>query len=222
MKKVFIGVGHGGKDPGAVANGLCEADINLVMAIAAQAELVRHGCTVLLSRYSNEDDSLEDEIREANRFVPDIAVDFHNNAGGGDGFEVYRQTNKYSTTSRDLAQCIEKEVKLTGQNSRGVKTRLNANGTDYFGFLRQINAPAVLLEGAFLDSADRYIIDTVPEQQTFGVAYAKGILAHLGVQWQPNLSCQHSGLEQENQELRAVINRQAGLLLKFKELANAV
>lgn len=33
MAKVFIGVGHGGVDSGAVANGLREADINLVMAV---------------------------------------------------------------------------------------------------------------------------------------------------------------------------------------------
>ena len=32
MPKVFIAVGHGGKDPGAVANGLKEKDINLAIA----------------------------------------------------------------------------------------------------------------------------------------------------------------------------------------------
>ena len=34
MSKVFIGVGHGGADPGAVANGFKEKDLNLVIALA--------------------------------------------------------------------------------------------------------------------------------------------------------------------------------------------
>ena len=33
-KTVFIGVGHGGSDPGACANSLIERDVNLVMAVA--------------------------------------------------------------------------------------------------------------------------------------------------------------------------------------------
>lgn len=39
IKKVFLGVGHGGTDPGAVANGLREKDVNLGIALAAQKEL---------------------------------------------------------------------------------------------------------------------------------------------------------------------------------------
>ena len=43
MAKVFIGVGHGGSNPGAVSGGLVEKDINLVMALAMGEELRRHG-----------------------------------------------------------------------------------------------------------------------------------------------------------------------------------
>lgn len=55
MAKVFLGIGHGGKDPGAMAFGLKEKDINLAIGLAAQAELMRHGVTVLLSRTKDED-----------------------------------------------------------------------------------------------------------------------------------------------------------------------
>ena len=41
MRKVFIGVGHGGSDSGACANGLRESDVNLEMALAMKAELER-------------------------------------------------------------------------------------------------------------------------------------------------------------------------------------
>ena len=89
IKKVFLGVGHGGADPGAVANGLREKDVNLGIALAAKAHLERAGVVVRLSRYRDENDSLAEEIRECNAYNPDLAVDVHNNAGGGDGFEAY-------------------------------------------------------------------------------------------------------------------------------------
>ncbi len=181
MPKVFIGVGHGGKDPGAVGNGLRESDVNLNMALAMQAELIRHGVIVGISRTSDANDALTEEIAECNAFAPDLAVEVHNNAGGGDGFEVYRQTNAYGHSSLKLAELIETQVKAIGQNSRGVKTRLNG-GVDYFGWLRQVRAPAVLCEGAFVDNVkDAVQIDTEAEQRAFGVAYARAVLEYLGI-----------------------------------------
>ena len=50
MAKVFIGVGHGGSDPGAVASGAKEKDLNLSIALACRDELVRHGVEVMMSR----------------------------------------------------------------------------------------------------------------------------------------------------------------------------
>ena len=44
MKKVFIAVGHGGRDPGAVANGFQEKNLNLSIALACK-NLVRIGNT---------------------------------------------------------------------------------------------------------------------------------------------------------------------------------
>ena len=89
MAKVFLGVGHGGSDPGAQGGGLDEADINLGIAVACQAELVRHGVQVSMSRTRDENDPLTEEIQECNDYDPDLAVDIHTNAGGGTGFEVY-------------------------------------------------------------------------------------------------------------------------------------
>lgn len=180
MSKVFIGVGHGGSDPGAVANGFKEADMNLVMATACKDELVRHGVDVRISRGKNEDDPLSEEIKECNAFKPDLAIDCHNNSGGGDGFEVIHYSK--GGTSKVLAQNIEKEVVAIGQNSRGLKVRLNNSGRDYFGFIRETCCPAVICEGVFLDNrTDMQIADTIEEQKRFGVAYAKGILKTLGI-----------------------------------------
>ena len=84
-KKIFIGVGHGGIDSGAVANGFKEKDLNLAVALSCRDELLRHGVSVLLSRSKDEADPLTEEIKECNAFGPDYAVDIHNNAGKGDG-----------------------------------------------------------------------------------------------------------------------------------------
>jgi len=179
-KKVFLGVGHGGKDPGAVANGFKEKDVNLSVALACQAELVRHGVTVLMSRTKDESEELTDKIRECNAFKPDMALDIHHNAGGGDGAEVYHHIG--GGTGKTLAVNILNEMVKIGQNSRGAKTKKNADGKDYFGFIRQTSAPAVIVECAFLDNKkDVQIIDTAAEQKKMGVAIAKGILKTLGI-----------------------------------------
>lgn len=180
MAKVFLGVGHGGSDPGAVANGLNEKDLNLAIALACNEELVRHGVTVQMSRTKDENDTLTEEIKECNAFNPDLALDIHNNAGGGDGVEAYYHYK--GGMSKTLADNVLSEVVKIGQNSRGAKIKKNAYGQDYFGFIRETNPPAVIVECAFVDNAnDIKIIDTAAEQKTMGIAIAKGILKTLGI-----------------------------------------
>lgn len=182
MLKVFIGVGHGGNDPGAMGNGFEESDLNLSIALACNDVLVRHGISVLMSRYKDEDDSLVEEIKECNAFAPDLAVDIHNNAGGGDGAEAYYHYR--GGKGKELAENIMKEIVAVGQNSRGAKVKLNSIGTDYFGFIRSTTAPAVIVETAFVDNAkDITIIDTEAERIAMGTAIAKGILKTLNIQY---------------------------------------
>ena len=149
-------------------------------ALACRDFLEAHGVQVLMSRTKDENDPLTEEIRECNAFNPDLAVDIHNNAGSGDGFEAYFHFK--GGTSKILAENIEAEVTAIGQNSRGCKTRMNSSGRDYYGFIRETKCPAVICEGCFVDNAtDVQIVDTTPEQRAFGVAYAKGILRTLGI-----------------------------------------
>ena len=177
-KKVFIGVGHGGSDSGAVGY-ITEKDVNLTMALACRDFLVAYGVDVRMSRTKDENDTVMQEVAECNAYDPDLAVDVHNNSGGGDGFEVYHTI--YGGTGKVLAQNIEKQVKAIGQNSRGVKTRKGSRG-DYYAFIRDTVCPAVICEGVFVDTkADAAQADTLAERQAFGVAYAKGIMDTLGL-----------------------------------------
>ena len=176
MSKVFIGVGHGGSDAGAVGNGLKEKEINLSIALHLREELQRHGVTVGISRTVDEDDPTSEEVKECNAFSPEYAVDIHTNSGGGMGFEVYHTLS--GGKGKVLAQNIEAEVIKIGQKSRGLK---NSAGKDYFGFIRQTKCPAVILECAFIDSADAQKINTEEKRRTFAAAYSKGILKTLGI-----------------------------------------
>lgn len=176
---VFLGIGHGGSDPGAVGY-VREADVNLTMGMACREYLIANGVRVGISRTGNENDPVSEEAKECNAFNPAIAMDIHNNAGGGDGFEAI--CSILGGAGRELAKLIEEEVKKIGQNSRGIKTRKNSAGKDYFAFIRLTNCPAVICEGAFVDNAnDVKIIDTVAEQREFGYAYARAAMRYLGV-----------------------------------------
>lgn len=181
MVKVFLSAGHGGSDPGAVANGLKEKDINLNTLLACNDVLVRHGVTTILSRTKDENDPVTEEVKEANSSGAILAVSFHANAGGGDGFEgFYHSSNK---NGKKLVTLAEKYVKKLGQNSRGIKVG------DKLKFIRSTNMTAVLFESFFLDnSIDVKIGDTVSEQKLFGVAYAKAILEYFGIAYKEEQS----------------------------------
>lgn len=181
MAKVYIGVGHGGSDCGAVANGFRESDLNLAVSKACYNYLKARGVQVKISRTKDASVWLETRIKEANAFGADLALDIHHNAGGGDGAEVFHTKN--GGKGKVLAENILGEMKKIGQNSRGTKVRLNEKGQDYFGFIRQTDMPAVLVECAFIDNkTDLKIVDTAKERQKMGEAIAKAILKTLGIE----------------------------------------
>ena len=176
--KVYLAAGHqhGGKDPGAVANGFKEKDSNLVVLLKCKEELERHGVEVICNRTKDVEVSLEDKVLQANKSGAEIAVSFHSNAGGGDGFEAYYYTT--SENGKKLASLCEYFVKRLGQNSRGLKS-----GNQLY-FVKNTIMPAVLVESYFLDNkTDLKIGDSKAEQEAFGVAYAKAILEYLDIEW---------------------------------------
>ena len=174
MKKVFLSAGHGGSDPGAVALGLKEKDINLQTMLACKEVLEKHGIEVVCSRTTDENDPVKEEVKEANACDADLAFSIHANAGGGDGFEAF--CNPKNVDGVNIAKLAEKYVKELGQNSRGVKNGMRLS------FIKNTKTTAVLVESFFVDNdADNNIGDTAAEQKAFGVAYAKAILEHFGI-----------------------------------------
>ena len=178
--RIFIGVGHGGADPGAVNKtlGLTEAGINLTIALLMERDLKRHGVQVMLSRYTNEDDRLKEEIAECNAYTPDFAVEIHTNAGGGTGFEVYYQLApwEYSKISLDMAKRFDENVqKHLGVKTRGIKTNRS------LGWLNQVKAPCILVENFFIDGEKAAWYSSPAQLKRFAKAYVCAILEYYGI-----------------------------------------
>lgn len=178
MTKVFLDAGHGGKDPGALGNGLKEKDITLPVTLKVGNILKEHGVTVGYSRTTDVFLELSDRAKKANSFGADIFVSIHCNAfnkSTAKGVETYSYPN--STKGAKLAKLIQDSViseKLYTVN-RGTKT---AN----FAVLRETNMPAALIELAFItNSQDAEILKN--RQDELAVAVAKGILYYLGVKY---------------------------------------
>lgn len=179
MRKVYIGVGHGGSDSGAIGNGFKEKDLTLDIAKACYDYLKKNGIEVKISRTTDKDSSINSKVKEANSWGADLVMDIHINAGGGDGAEVYH--SRVGGKGKVLAQNILNEICKLGQQSRGIKTKLDTDGTDYFGMIRMTDAPAVLVECAFIDTKDIKLIDTHAERVKMGEAIGKGVLTTLGL-----------------------------------------
>ena len=178
MVKVFLDAGHGGKDPGAIGNGLQEKNITLPVTLGIGEILKRHGVTVGYTRTTDTFMELSDRANKANSFGADIFVSIHCNAfekPSAHGVETYSHIG--STKGAKLAKAIHNEVikaKLYTRD-RGTKT---AN----FAVLRLTKMPAALIELAFItNKEDASLLKT--KQKEFALAIAKGILNYFGIKY---------------------------------------
>ena len=92
VRTIMLDAGHGGKDPGAVANGLEEKDINLRMAKILGRELQQQGFEVHYTRTGDKFIPLEERTAMANAKNADLFISLHCNAikeASVKGLEVY-------------------------------------------------------------------------------------------------------------------------------------
>ncbi len=92
VRTIMIDAGHGGKDPGAVANGVEEKDINLRMAKLLGRSLQEQGFEVHYTRTTDKFIPLEERTAMANARNADLFISLHCNAlkdASVRGLEVY-------------------------------------------------------------------------------------------------------------------------------------
>lgn len=183
MPVSILNAGHGDSDPGAVANGLIERDINMNVAKIAKELMEFNGITVP-PIISGSD--LNEVIRKVNAIHAvqkvGIAHSIHHNAGGGDGSETIHSVFYGQATV--FARILQEEFDKLGQNRHGsgFVTKLSADGVhDYYGFIRSTDPSAVISEFAFLDTSDSQVIDSYEEQYAEGEAIAKAHCRFHGI-----------------------------------------
>lgn len=175
-KKVYIIPGHGGRDGGA-AKYIVEKEYTLKTSLALSEYLSEYGIDYKLSRTQDIDTDMNEYIRTCNAYKPDLAISIHFNAGGGQGFEIYHYSG--GGISKTFAENINAEASKL-MKSRGIKIKLGSDGRDYFGVIRDTAAPAVLVEGGFVDNqSDADFIKA--NYKKLAKAYADGIAKTLGI-----------------------------------------
>lgn len=170
---ITIDPGHSGPfEPGACAAGLTEAAIVLDISRTLAALLEAAGHSVAMTRTGDiETDDLAFRAYTANNQPADLFISLHCNSAesaAAQGTEVYHYPG--STKGAYLADCIRRHIVASmGTTDRGTKA---AN----FQVLRETNAPAVLVETAFLSSpSDRLKLASLPGRVGFAIAIYQGL-----------------------------------------------
>lgn len=173
--KLYLDAGHGGKDPGAVGNGLLEKDIALDLAKRIERLLRSYPkAQVRMSRTKDQTKSLYARTKEANDWGSDIFLSIHCNAFNGKvrGYEdyIYNQlrANAVTRTYQDL---LHKHIApKTRTTNRGKK---QAN----FHVLRETHMPAILTENGFIDHPeDAKLIKQPAWREQIAKAHVAGVV----------------------------------------------
>lgn len=198
---IVIDPGHGGENEGTIENGFQEKSMTLHTALAMQEALEAYdGITVYLTRADDQDLTL----RQRAEFARDVGADFlfsiHYNASPQHnlfGSEVWISAQPpFNARGYQFGFVHQQIMKDMGIFLRGVKTRLNDKGTDYYGIIREAAAleiPAVIIEHCHVDEErDVPFCDTPEKLEVFGRADAEAVAKYFGLR-SDSLSADYSG-----------------------------
>ena len=184
-KKVVLDVGHGGKDPGACANGLVEKNLNLKVGLAAREHLAQnYDVEVLMTRNSDIDLGNETRVELINKYNPDLCVSIHHNAAASLDARGAETIHAHKDTRDDaLAKLILTKLAAAGMPTRRAFTKTYENGSDWYFMIRRIwdnDTQAVIVEGGFVtNSMDAALLKTEEYLEAEGKAIAEAVAEHL-------------------------------------------
>ena len=183
LKKVVIDAGHGGDDPGTIANGITEKDYTLKISEYIHNRLDEMGIPNELTRETDVTLDSNSRPKKVQSFYGNgsdvIVVSNHINAGGGDGAEII-----YSLRNNDvLSSKIAKEFEVAGQNVRKYyQRRLPSNpAKDYYYILRDTpNNESIIVEYGFADSTGDDVNQIKNNWENLAEAVTKAIVEYAG------------------------------------------
>ena len=193
---VALDPGHGGYDPGAVANGLRESDINLKIALAARDQLESYGYyKVVMTRSSDVYVDLYDRVDIAAAAGADVFMSIHINSAsvsGAYGAEVWIPNNtgylneQTHGVSETIANSIIKKLEALGLYNRGIHMKdhpsdhyEDGSKADYYAVIRAARKkgiPAYIVEHAFITNpSDASKLASSAFLKKLGIADATGL-----------------------------------------------
>ncbi|MBQ7594017.1 MAG: N-acetylmuramoyl-L-alanine amidase [Synergistaceae bacterium] len=127
-KTIVIDPGHGGKDPGASANGVTEKNVNLGIGLELEKVLLARGYNVIMTRNNDVYLKLQERTDIANDANADLFVSIHVNAlpskKSMTGFEIYIMALPTDKDAMNLAKIENREyVEGKGMDTANVDRR---------------------------------------------------------------------------------------------------
>lgn len=112
-KTIVVDPGHGGKDPGAAANGVTEKNVNLAIGLELEKVLRAQGYNVIMTRRTDVYLKLQERTDIANNANADLFVSVHVNAlpskKSMTGFEIYIMALPTDKDAMNLAKIENRE-----------------------------------------------------------------------------------------------------------------
>ncbi len=163
IRYIVIDPGHGGSDPGAVANGVQEKDVNLAVALKLRDILNSQGIDVLMTRDSDVYVGLTDRANISNASGGDAFISIHANSGSSSAAYVlgtYFDINSgyaVGTTSYDpiaasnwpLSKDLAEKVAYSLGSATGQTVYIQSHS---YVVLKYNHLPATLVELGFLSN----------------------------------------------------------------------
>lgn len=200
---VVIDAGHGGENLGADYEEYLEKEINLIVANAMYDELSKYdGVAVYMTRENDRDLTLAQRAEYAAGVQADILIALHFNMSENHtlyGSEVWASAfDEYYRTGAAFGEAVLDEFEQMGTYRKGVKTRLNDRGEDYYGIIRESRArglTAVIVEHCYLDhEKDAPFRDSEEKFEQFGRLDATAVAKFFGLSSE-SLDVDYSGSE---------------------------
>ncbi len=200
-----IDPGHGGENLGAEYNGYTEKEMTMIVAEAMKEELEKYeGIEVYLTREGDRDMKLEERAEFAASKNADFLFCLHFNMSLSHelfGSEVW--VSAFGAEHQAGYAFASAEMKLledTGLYPRGIKTRLNDKGEDYYGIIRHSTAkgiPSVIIEHCHLDQGrDVSFYNSKEKLEQFGILDATAAAQYFGLKSEI-LGVDYSGYHKE-------------------------
>lgn len=140
--------GHGGKDPGACANGHIEKVYTLEAATYVNKRLAEHGISSGLTRTGDETLEQSQRTAKVKASLSPYGLSHHYNAGGGEGAEFIHSIHSSGQFEHTLAE----EFKNAGYPVRRVFCKKGKNNKDYYYMHRETGyCRMTIIEYDFLD-----------------------------------------------------------------------